>query len=133
MKNNRRSPKDELQRLLRAIQEVNLHANALYQTQDEPDELDAGERKIIRQEIERAINTVLMGVFFDQEVPIKKFKDWMSYAMFRKLEISGAIQLTRRGGRLLIKPSVFFAMWNALPENKVRKSGPGRPRANLLP
>ena len=128
-KKNKRLPQEELQRLRRAIQEVNLCAASMSQAQDEwGEEVDAGERKLIREEIGRALDTTLMGVFYDQEVPVRKYREWISYSGLRKLEMAGAIKLSRRGGRLLAKPSTFFAMWNALPEDERRKAGPGRPR-----
>lgn len=73
-----------------------------------PENVDAG--------VQHQAHAFSLAVMADEEMPISLLRPWASYESFRKWEKAEKITLTRRNGKVCVRPSVFFAFWKTLPD-----------------
>jgi len=117
LKNNPLPPEELIEALRASL--------AFYRTVDvNPEEVAKLEAvaEALRED-RKATQTLVLAAIQDQPCPIAFFKPWCSYPRIYIAERAGELTtIVRRNGKILIKPSDFFAWFSSIPTDARRKS-----------
>lgn len=113
------------ERVLRTLKELEaMVASVVDVNASEAKDLVAQIREEGRRE-RQEMKAMMLAFIMDEAVPISIYREWISRSSLYTHERAGAFTMTRKQGRVCLEPSVFFAFWRTLNEEK-RSVGGGR-------